>query len=251
MTEQLYSEVFGQGENLTLLHGYPLDHRIWMDIVPFMEGKCRLLMPDLRGHGQSLAPKGPYTMKAMAEDVIGLLDAHEIGQTYIAGHSMGGYVALALARYFPDRLLGLALTASHAYADSPENKQARIVSISQIEKEGITPLLSSVPDKLSYNKRVAEKCRKIISDANRDGAMGVLAAMAERPDSIELLADLQMPILIVAGKDDQIIPNETSWKMAGKLRVGRIVEISSAGHMPMLDQSELTAAALLSLINFG
>ena len=249
MTEKLFVEEHGQGIPLTLLHGYPLDHRLWADVVPILKQICRVILPDLRGHGQSPAPKGPYTMREMAEDVVAMLDGLEIQQTYIAGHSMGGYVAIALARYFPERLLGLALTASHAYADSAEKKQSRLDSIARIKKEGVTQIFSTMSDKLTYNKRIAERVQEIIAGANAEGAMGILMAMAERPDSITVLANLKKPVLIIAGKDDQIIPIETSRKMAREINTPRFIEISGAGHVPMFDQPEKTAEALLSVIN--
>ena len=249
MTEKLFVEEHGQGIPLTLLHGYPLDHRLWADVVPILKQSCRVILPDLRGHGQSPAPKGPYTMREMAEDVVAMLDGLEIQQTYIAGHSMGGYVAIALAKYFPERLLGLALTASHAYADSAEKKQSRLDSIARIKKEGVTQIFSTMSDKLTYNKRIAERVQEIIAGANAEGAMGILMAMAERPDSITVLANLKKPVLIIAGKDDQIIPIETSRKMAREIKTPRFIEISGAGHVPMFDQPEKTAEALLSVIN--
>ena len=249
MTEKLFVEEHGQGIPLTLLHGYPLDHRLWADVVPILKQSCRVILPDLRGHGQSPAPKGPYTMREMAEDVVAMLDGLEIQQTYIAGHSMGGYVAIALARYFPERLLGLALTASHAYADSAEKKQSRLDSIARIKKEGVAQIFSTMSDKLTYNKRIAERVQEIIAGANAEGAMGILMAMAERLDSITVLANLKKPVLIIAGKDDQIIPIETSRKMAREIKTPRFIEISGAGHVPMFDQPEKTAEALLSVIN--
>jgi pimeloyl-ACP methyl ester carboxylesterase len=249
MSEKLYVEEFGQGTPLTLLHGYPLDHRLWADVVPTLQRSCHVILPDLRGHGQSPAPEGPYSMREMAEDVVALLDTLEIEQTYIAGHSMGGYVAIAMLRYFPERILGLALTASHAYADSAEKKQARLDSIKRIKAEGTAKVFSTMSDNLTYNKRIAERIQKIIADANAEGAAGILAAMAERPDSINLLADFQEPVWIITGTEDQIIPIDTSRKMAQEIKTPRFIEISGAGHVPMLDRPEETAEALLSLIN--
>ena len=249
MAEKLYVEEFGQGTPLTLLHGYPLDLRLWADVVPILQQNCRVITPDLRGHGQSPAPKGPYSMREMAEDVVAMLDVLGVEQTYVAGHSMGGYVAIALARYFPERILGLALTASHAYADSVEKKQARLNSIAQMKAEGIRQVFSIMSDKLTYNKRIAERVQAIIAGANIEGAMGISAAMAERLDSIELLERFKKPVLIIAGTEDQIVPIETSRKMVQEIKTNRFIEIAGAGHVPMLDQPEKTAESLLSLIN--
>lgn len=248
MTEALYYKDSGKGVPLTLLHSFPLDHTIWLDLVPDLEDTCRIVLPDLRGHGLSPVPEGPYSMKAMAEDVVALLDNLGIEKTVLAGNSMGGYVALAFARYFPQRLSALALVASHAYADSVEKKKLRISSIAQIEKEGVIPFFSGMPEKLSYNREVANFSRDIISRANRDGVIGTQAAMAQRPDSIDLLSGLDVPIMIIAGQNDQLIPIETSRNMAQEIKGSGLIEIPGAGHLPMLDNSTETAAALLSFI---
>ena len=249
MAEKLYYQESGQGKPLVLLHGYPLDHTIWLELVPYLEKSCRVILPDLRGHGRSPVPTGPYSMKTMAEDVINLLDALEIDKTVIAGHSMGGYVAIAAARYFPTRLSAMALVASHAYADSPEKRESRMSSIERIKKEGLHPVLVDVPAKLSNNERVKELGRRIISSAHRDGVIGILAGMAERPDSIEFLSGFALPIMIIAGQEDRFIPVETSRNMANEIKNAKLIEIPNAGHMPMLEKPDRTAEALLSFIN--
>lgn len=249
MAEKLYFKEFGQGLPLTLLHSFPLDHTIWLDIVPDLETTCRLILPDLRGFGRSPSPKGPYSMKAMAEDVILMLDAMKIEKTILAGNSMGGYVALAAASYFPERLSALALVASHAYADSPEKKRSRLSMIQMIEKEGVSSIFSSMPEKLSYNKEVVKFSREIISRAKKEGVIGALSAMAERQDSIIVLTDLEIPVIVIAGQEDQIIPIETSRKMTAEIIGAELIEIPNAGHLPMLDNASQTAAALLALIN--
>jgi pimeloyl-ACP methyl ester carboxylesterase len=248
MSVKLFSEQFGQGIPLTLLHGYPLDHTIWMDIVPYLEADARLILPDLRGFGKSPAPSGKYSMRAMAEDVVALLDSLDIEKTILGGHSMGGYIALSLLRHFPERVGGLILVASHAYADSNEKKEARLSSIQAIEKEGVLPIISPMSEKLTYNREVVEKCKHIILETIPAGVMGVLAGMADRQDCTDILSGSDMAMMIIAGQDDQFIPIETSRKMAEMMKVPRLVEIPKAGHLPMLDQPEETASALRSFI---
>lgn len=82
MAEMLYFKEYGLGIPLTLLHGYPLDHTIWFKLVQEMKGRCRMILPDLRGHGRSPSPMGKYSMKAMAEDVIVLLDKLDIEKLF-------------------------------------------------------------------------------------------------------------------------------------------------------------------------
>lgn len=248
MSVKLFAEQFGSGIPLTLLHGYPLDHSIWMEIVPLLESETRLILPDLRGFGRSPAPSGEYSMRAMADDLVGLLDYLDIEKTVIAGHSMGGYIALSMLRHFPERVSGLVLVASHAYADSDEKKESRLLSIQKVGNKGVLPVISHMPEKLSYNKEVVKKCKSIITQATTAGVAGVLAGMAERQDSTDILSGSNMAMLIIAGQDDQFIPIETSRKMAGLMKEPRLVEVPEAGHLPMMDQPEKTASALRSFI---
>src|SRR5690349_4074835 len=115
----------GEGTPLVLIHGYPLDHSIWQDLLPLLQGEFEVILPDLRGFGMSAATAAPYGMTHMADDIAGLLDRLEIETAAVAGHSMGGYVALAFAGKYPQRLSGLGLVASQTLADPPERKQGR------------------------------------------------------------------------------------------------------------------------------
>ncbi len=248
MTVKLFAETYGSGLPLTLIHGYPLDHTIWNSLIPKIEGEARLILPDLRGHGQSPIPEGPYSMREMAEDVVSLWDELRIDKSVIGGHSMGGYVSLAVARYFPERLAGLVLVASRVNADAPEKRKARLASIEDVRKNGAASAVSSMPEKLSYNNAVRDQCKEIIAKASTSGVMGVLAAMANRPDSMELFINLELPAMIIAGREDQIVPIESTRAVAQKMRKPWLVEISDAGHMPMLEKPNEVAVALSEFI---
>ena len=116
----------GKGRPLVLLHGYPLDHRLWDEVVPLLEDQFDLILPDLRGFGGSSTVDAFYTMEDIASDIAGLLDFLGIQKTAIAGHSMGGYVALAFARLYPERVTGLGLVSSQVLADTPAKREDRI-----------------------------------------------------------------------------------------------------------------------------
>src|SRR4030095_14128175 len=102
----------GKGTPLVLLHGFPLDHHLWDAVSSLLEDKFDLILPDLRGFGESTTVDSPYSMDDYASDIAGLLDQMGIPKGAIAGHSMGGYVALAFARLYPGRVSGLALISS-------------------------------------------------------------------------------------------------------------------------------------------
>jgi 3-oxoadipate enol-lactonase len=244
MTEELFVETRGSGIPLTLLHGYPLNHTIWLDVAARLEDQAKVIMPDLRGQGRSPAPAGTYFMDSLADDVVQVLDNLGIEKTIIGGHSMGGYVALAMAKNHPERLSGLVLIASHAFADSPEKRQSRLDSIEKIKAQGIGPILSSMPEKLSADPEIIAKCQKIILNASLQGVTSTLAGLAEREDAMSVFINLNIPAMIISGMDDQINPLSINREMAAKMKKPLIVEIEGAGHMPMLEQPEQVANAL-------
>jgi len=249
MPVKLHFEKMGRGIPYILLHGYALDHHIWLPVEERMRSQVEVILPDLRGHGESPAPQGTYTMQSMAEDILLLMNDLSIDQAIIAGHSMGGYVALAFAGKYPDRLLGFALVASHVYADQPDKKEARLVDIQRVENMTISELLKDMPKKLSRDPIVSSECEALIAKMGKNGIKGVLGGMAERPDSIDVLKNLGIPAVIIAGIDDQFIPIEVSREMAQQMKTPWIVEIEQAGHMLMMEKPDLTTETMLKLIN--
>src|SRR5215208_3562542 len=109
---QLAYDRRGTGNPLVLLHGFPLDHHLWDEVVPLLEDMFDIILPDLRGFGESTTADSPYGMDDYASDIAGLLDELSIHKVAVAGHSMGGYVALAFARLYPERISGLGLVSS-------------------------------------------------------------------------------------------------------------------------------------------
>lgn len=207
-----------------------------------------MILPDLRGHGRSPAPEGKYSMQEMAADILRIMDENSIERSILVGNSMGGYVSLAFAEHFPDRLSGLALVASHVYADSADKKSARLADIEKIRQTSVTDVLSGMPERLSRHPDVIEFCRERIAGADATGMIGVLGGMAERADAAKTFSTLKVPAMIIAGQEDQFIPIDLSRKMAQLMEEPRLVEIPNAGHLPMLDDPQLTYQALYKFI---
>jgi pimeloyl-ACP methyl ester carboxylesterase len=179
----------GTGAPLLLVHGFPLDHTEWEPLLPHLEDDFDIILPDLRGFGQSDAPDGAYTVEQMAADLAALLDELKIQRTYIVGHSMGGYVALAFIRSYPERVLGLGMVGSQAAADSPENKAKRYATVSEVAVNGVSAV-AGMSEKLSANPTHVGFFREMILRQRPSGVIGALKAMAERPDSNELFRPL-------------------------------------------------------------
>lgn len=244
---ELAYERVGKGTPLVLIHGHPLDHTIWEPILPLLENDFELIVPDLRGFGHSETVQSDYRLIDMAADIRALLDNLGIKQAAFGGHSMGGYVALAFWRVFPDRIRGLGLVASHIYADSPERKSSRYETASEINKHGVTILADSFPAKLTANLLLRKRLQEIILRQSVYGVAESLRAMAERDDSSDLVVNLNFPMVVIHGTHDVLVPIERA-RDAKLLAEGiNLVEIVGAGHMPMMEEPLKTAEALRML----
>src|SRR5215216_8115758 len=134
----------GTGTPLVLLHGYPLDHHLWDEVAPLLVDTFELILPDLRGFGESSTVDSFYTMEDIASDIAALLDHLEIQKAAIVGHSMGGYVALAFARLFPERVTGLGLVSTQVLADPPDRRDGRYKSAAEVADKGIASVVEAM-----------------------------------------------------------------------------------------------------------
>ena len=204
----------GSGFPLVLLHGFPFDHTIWGKVIRRINDNDLIITPDMRGFGKSLATEDDFLISDMASDVIELMDNLHLRSAVIAGHSMGGYISLEIARQFTERISGLGLIASHIYSDTPEKKQSRFDSIKAIKKQGAKKILAKMVEMLSYDQEVREYCLEAVQRMDSRGAVGALNAMAKRDSSEDLWRKFPGPKLIIAGDKDQFIPVEINRKMA-------------------------------------
>lgn len=229
---------------LVLLHGFPLDHTTWNEVAPFLENDFNLILPDLRGFGQSTTVESPYSISDMADDVALLLDHLGIERAGVAGHSMGGYVALAFAKKYPHRALGLGLVSSQAVADTPEGKERRYKVAAEVAEKGVIVVADSMTPKLSSDAREQAFVRRIIEKQNNLAVIGALKAMAEREDLLIYLSTAQFPVVLVHGDADVLIPIERANEIKALLPSAQVVEIRGAGHMPMMEFPSETARGL-------
>ena len=244
---QLAYDRRGKGTPLVLLHGYPLDHHLWDEVLPLLEDTFDVIVPDLRGFGKSTIGASSPSMEDYAADIAGLLDYLGIQKTAIVGHSMGGYVALAFARLYPDRLTGLGLVSSQVLADPPDRKEGRYKSAKEVLENGIDSVVTTMTPKFTADEQLQTLARASMERQQPAAYIAALKAMAERPDSTALLSPLEVPIVVVHGDSDALIPVDRAREVKAALPQAHLVEISGAGHMPMLEAKEQTAQALKHL----
>ena len=237
----------GQGTPLVLLHGYPLDHHLWDDVAPLLEDAFDLILPDLRGFGESTIFDSPFTMDDYASDIAGLLDQLEIQKAAIVGHSMGGYVALAFAKLYPERVSGLGLVSSQVLADPPDRKEGRYKSAADVSDKGIGGVVETMTPKFTSDERLQAFARETMERQQPAAFIGALKAMAERMDSTPLLSSLKFPVVIIHGEADALIPIDRAREVKNAVPHAHLVEVNGAGHMPMMEAKEETAKALKHL----
>ena len=244
---ELAYERRGKGTPLVLLHGYPLDHHIWDSVAPLLEGTFDLILPDLRGFGVSTTVETPYTMDNFASDIAGLLDHLGITKSAIAGHSMGGYIALVFARLYPERVSGLGLVSTQVLADPPDRKEGRYKTAAEVAEKGIAGVVEIMTPKLTPSETLQAPAREIMERQKPAAYIGALKAMAERIDTSTLLASINFPVVIIHGDADSLIPVERAREEKSTLPHANLLEKKGTGHLPMMEAVRETAKALKHL----
>jgi pimeloyl-ACP methyl ester carboxylesterase len=240
----------GQGEVILLLHGFCGSSAYFEQVIPLLSGSYRVIAPDLRGHGASDAPLGPYNIDQMADDVLSLLNALEIPQVYLLGHSLGGYITLSFAQRYASRLKGFGLIHSTGYPDSDEAKEKRLKSVSTIQNDGITAFVDGlVPGLFAPGAplQLMERTKEIGYKTPPQGAAGAALAMRERPDRRDVISASALPVLLVAGAEDGLIPSERTFT-SDKANVTKAT-ISGAGHMSMYEAPERLSEIIKDFVN--
>ena len=237
----------GEGTPLVLLHGFPIDHHIWDFVAPQLEETFDLILPDLRGFGQSSTVESQHTLDDFASDIAGLLDHLAISKAAIAGHSMGGYVALAFTKQYPDRVSGLGLVSTQTPADPPERKEGRYKSAVDVAEKGIGVVVDAMAPKFTSNEDIQAVARTIMEKQQPDAFIGALKAMAERLDTTSLLGELRIPVVIIHGDSDALVPVDRAREARNAISHAHYVELKGVGHLPMMEAVDETAEALKHL----
>ncbi|MBD8499399.1 alpha/beta fold hydrolase [Paenibacillus arenosi] len=238
----------GKGEAVILLHGFCGNKQYWSDVVPHLQQQYRVITPDLRGHGKSTAPKGAYTIEQMADDIIVLADKLKLDKFVLLGHSLGGYVTLSVAQRFAHRLHGFGLIHSTGYADSEQAKENRLKAVERIQAQGIVQFVDELvpklfnPNKLEQHKESIHKALEIGYHTPPQGAIGAALAMREREDRTAVMTATKLPLLLVAGDQDQIVPAERLFTTEGS-HVQQVL-LPDVGHMGMMENPEGMAHAI-------
>ena len=242
----------GEGEKdpLILLHAFPLNSRMWTPQVEALADVRRVITPDYPGFGCSPRPPAQPDVRYYAERIKELLDGLRLNKVVLGGLSMGGYVALAFMRLFPERVSALVLANTRPDPDSEEIKETRRETARRVAEEGVgvLPELQMerllAPQTLESREDVVETVREMILKSSPDGVVAALGAMRERPDSTDLLAKVNVSTLVIGGEADTLSTPEVMEAMAEKIPASRHLTLKGAGHLSNLEAAGEFNAAL-------
>lgn len=207
----------------------------------------RVLAPDLPGHGRNADREPARSMDAIAEALAMGLDDEGVETVDLVGFSMGGYVAFALCRLYPARVTSLTLLASRASPDTDAGRQGRDQMAAEIERRGADAAVDAMLPKM-FTDAAPSTMRDEVGEWMRaqppTALVADLMAMRDRPDSGRTLAELEVPVLVVAGEQDPIIPLSEAEAMAAAARDGRLVVVGNAAHLVPVEQPAAVNQAL-------
>ena len=215
----LHHEISGNGKKpLVLLHGFMENTSIWDDMLPHLSEQFSIIKIDLPGHGKSEVYQKVNTVEFMAEKVKEVIDFLNLEKINLLGHSLGGYVTLAFAEKFPELLNSITLFFSTTLPDDEEKKNIRKRSIAVMDENFSTFVKTSIPNLFSNNEKdilegKIELAKEIAKSNNLEGIKAAQLGMAERPNRTEILEKLDAKILIIAGKQDNAVKNESLLKI--------------------------------------
>jgi pimeloyl-ACP methyl ester carboxylesterase len=235
--------VEGDGPPLVLLHPFPCHHEFWSLVAPMLSPRYRLIVPDLRGHGESGIGEGPATMEKHARDLERLLDDAGVGKAMFTGTSIGGYILFEFWRRSRHRVNSLVICGSRPQADTAEGRANRLKNADTVMEQGSEPFLEGMipklmsPVTLSSRPDLVDGVRRMMKVMSPKDIAMVQRGMAERPDSIGDLKTINVPTLIVIGEDDSFATVADGQLMHQHIRGSQFKVIPKAGHFAPWEQS--------------
>jgi len=240
----IFYEVTGKGPDLVLLHPFPTNHHIWDPIAERLAAYYRVILPDLRGHGDSETGQGPATMAKHAVDVVRVCEDVGVERAVFCGNSIGGYVMFEVWRQHRERMRAMVLCGTKAGADDAEAHSNRLKAAEAVEREGPEQFIeATLPRLLGESTRrnrpdLVERARNMMRKMTVAGIAAVQRGMAERPDSIPMLATIDVPALVIVGDEDVATPRPEAEIIVRGIRGSRLAVVAGAGHYVPLEKSE-------------
>jgi len=226
------------------IHGFPFNKSMWEYQIEVLKDHYRVIAFDVRGHGNADSGKGEFSIVEFAKDLFLFMDALHLDKTTLCGLSMGGYIALTAMQQKPERITSLILCDTQCAADSEEGRKKRMDTIQAIRENGLTAYASDSvkklfsPYSLANKKDMVKVIEQTILQTKPQTIIDTLMALAGRKETCSSLPALELPVLILVGKEDQITTPEAAQKMHDLLPNSSLQVIDQAGHLSNLENPE-------------
>jgi 3-oxoadipate enol-lactonase len=237
-----YTDEGQEGSSVIIfIHGFPFNKSMWNLQVAPLKDNYRLIMYDIRGHGNSSAGNEVFSIDLFANDLIGLMDALKIDKAILCGLSMGGYIALNAMGKYQERFDGLVLSDTQCIADTSEVKEKRMRAIESIKYAGVKKYAEesiknffSPESFLTKGKEIAD-VKEMIVKTSEQSLCSTLLALSVRKETCHILPEIKVPVLIMVGNEDKITPPATARFMHEKIEGSFLKIIDHAGHLSNLE----------------
>src|SRR4030088_1013114 len=252
---EIVYQILGDGPSVVLLHPFPANHEFWLPVTQSLSTKYRLIMPDLRGHGDSDAGECPATMAKHAVDIARVMDDADVGRAPLVGVSIGGYALFEFWRQQRGRVAALGLCNTKAPADSPEAQAGRLQAAAEVMERGTEPFFQSmIPRLLSKTTRetrpdLVEGALQMMRQMSPADVAEVQRGMAERPDSVDTLKTINVPTLLVTGDEDIMTGVNEAELMHQRIAGSQLKVIPKAGHYSPWERSDSASILLRQFLD--
>lgn len=245
----------GDGPPVVLLHPFPVHHEFWLPVAKTLSARYRVIMPDLRGHGESEVGEGPATMAKHAADLARVMDDAQVGRAPVIGVSIGGYLLFEFWRSYRGRVAALGLCNTKAPADNAEARAGRLQAAKDVLERGTEPFFESmIPRVLAQTTRdtrpdLVEGALRMMRQMSPQDVAQVQRGMAERPDSAETMATIDVPTLLITGDEDTTTGVKEGELMKQHIAGSQLRVIPKAGHYAAWEQPEQAARLLRQFLD--
>jgi 3-oxoadipate enol-lactonase len=252
---EIFYEIRGSGPPVVLLHPFPCHHEFWNPVAEALDSRYRLILPDLRGHGDSEIGEGPALMQKHAGDVARVLDAAGVAKAAFVGCSIGGYILFEFWRRFRERVTSLALCDTRPQSDTADGRANRLKAAAAVLEQGTEPFIESMIPKLMGRTTVSTRpdlvdgARAMMRKMSAEDISLVLRGMAERPDSVADLKAINVPTLIVIGEEDVLSTVADGELMRQNIARSELKVVPKAGHYAPWEQPELVGKVLRQFLD--
>lgn len=252
---ELAYQVLGEGAPVVLLHAFPANHELWLPAAQVLAAKYRVILPDLRGHGDSGIGEGPATMEKHASDLARVLDDAGADRASFAGVSIGGYTLFEFWRRSRARVKALILCNTKAQADTAEAQAGRLQTAADVMERGVEPFFETMIPRLvgkttwATRPDLVEGALTMMRKMSPLNVAQVQRGMADRPDSVSTLKTISVPTLLITGDEDIFTGLPEAELMRQNISRSELKVIPKAGHYSPWEQPELVGTAVRQFLD--